>query len=99
MNEMNKEWQDLPNMFDVCTAQADGWEIEVIIRGELEGWTGRSWSNAFYYHGRPKQPKTKTVKLLCFFDGYDLLWTTRHDDIVAGYQRVPSEDKTVEVEQ
>jgi len=58
---MSNEWQDLPNMAAVCTAQADDWEIEEFYMGDWVRWMQQDWTIGTRYRGRPKQPETKKV--------------------------------------
>ena len=64
---MSTEWHDLPNLYDVYTAQADDWEIQVHGgSGFWVPWNGDSWNIEWYFRGRPKQPETKVVTLECW---------------------------------
>ena len=103
---MSTEWQDLPNRYDVYTAQADNWEIQSHGgSGFWIPWNGDSWNVEWYFRGRPKQPKTKTVKLVAYIMANGIFrWVEEgsmaHKDVVATkLRRAPSEDKTVKVEQ
>jgi hypothetical protein len=97
---MTTEWKDLPTMQDVACAQADGWEIEWSSLGEeWSNWPSGAWYSNTLFRGRPRQPKMKKVKMLCWYQkGYLLSWAeegvAREGD---GYIRVPSEDKEIEV--
>ena len=96
---MNKEWQDLPNLFDVCTAQADGWEI-IVSTGEDAWcpWGGTSWFAGITYRGRPKRPKTKTVKFLCYSTNFGLEWQQEGQAVGEFCNRFPAGDIEGEVE-
>jgi len=98
---MNDEWKDLPDLQWVATAQAEEWEIEFrddSIR-EWFTWSGRFWNEIAEFRGRPKQPKTKQVKMLCWYDGA-LNWYGENDVLPQDtWKRVPSEDKVIEVEE
>lgn len=77
----SKEWIDLPTMADVARAKFEGWEIEV--RGTAGGWCSwiaRSWSDIVKYRGRPKQPKTITLRKALFLSGPIGYWTTDCDE-------------------
>jgi len=97
---MSNEWQDLPNLAAVCAVQADRWYIEV---KESDGtwipWLGNVWSASWDYRGRPRPPKIKKVKLLGWITDFGCLALYREGpEMPNGWCRVPSEDKTVEVE-
>ena len=97
----NEEWHDLPTMQDVARAQYEGWEIEVFSEfyKTWVPWNGENWSVGATYHGRPKQPKKRKIKLLAWYNG-SLNWYSEDDVLPSDdWYRVPSEDKTVEVEQ
>jgi hypothetical protein len=61
---MTDNWKDLKDMFDVSSAQANGWEIQVKDGdGYWVPWSGNDWDIGNLYRGRPPQPKTRTVTL------------------------------------
>jgi hypothetical protein len=96
---MSNEWTDLTDMASVATAQSKGWEIEEFYMGDWILWMQRGWTIGTKYHGRPVQPKKVTVKLLGWFDGEQLFWLRQGAEPQWPSKRVPSEDKTVEVEE
>ena len=70
-----ENWIDLPTLQDLAKAQADGWEIE--FKTIYEGWAvweQATWNGGITYRGRPRQPKMKEVKMLCYFAGGILYW-------------------------
>jgi len=97
-----QEWKDLPDLQSVAQAQADGWEIETntpTLNYPWVTWPGENWNSFHIYRGRPKQPKTKQVKMLCWYDGA-LNWYGENDVLPQDtWKRVPSEDKVIEVEE
>jgi hypothetical protein len=98
---MSNKWLELPYMWDVAGALDKGWEIEVDTGGRAgwEPWKGKAWVDYMPYRGRPAQPKTVTVKLLGWLAPSGLLYHATADYTQGDWKRVPSEDKTVEVEQ
>ena len=98
---MSNEWRDLPTMADVAAAQEAGDEIEYLYRGRWVAWYGATWDLYKDFRARPRpNMKTKKVRMLCFFDGCQLLWQNNNYPIRDGrWKRVPSEDKEVEVEE
>lgn len=45
------------------------------------------------------EPKTKKVKMLCWFDGCDLVWRLNGNFVPDTWERVASEDKIIEVQE
>ena len=94
---MSNDWVELRDMKQVAEAQWDGWEIETLYMGDWLEWRGREWALGNKYRGRPKQPKTKTVKSECWrcSDGR-LFWT--NEKIKDGlWKRFPAGDMMGEV--
>ena len=105
---MSTEWIELNGIEDVARAKVEKWDIEHMLYHDTNPptwvrWEGRSWFATWQFRGRPKQPKTSTVKVegwltemgtLVHIVGYH---TLPRD--LSGWRRVPSEDKTVEVEE
>jgi len=57
------------------------------------------WLEKLYYRlVYPPKPK-KQIKLLCYFNGDGLFWTTRKNMEEFGNKRVPAEDKLIEIEE
>jgi hypothetical protein len=95
---MSSEWKPLEDITDVGWAQANGWEIEERWGNDWIMWMGKGWNDVTKYRGRPASKKV-TVKLLGWFDGCQLAWLKEGAEPTLGSRRVPSEDKTVEVEE
>ena len=101
---MTTDWKDLPTITDVGKAQADEWEIQRLnsIKPDLwVDWDRYSWSSTWTFRGRPRQPKMRKLKLLCWFNG-SLNWYAADevlpsDDWIRDWIRVPSEDKEIEI--
>ncbi len=97
---MTTEWKDLPTFQDVAEAQAQGWEIEVqmLPSDKFNEWQESVWRSNFMFRGRPRQPKMKKVKSLCwrYSDG-DFAWRIEGINLAKPWIRVPSEDKEIEV--
>jgi len=94
------DWKDLPTIQDVAKAQADGWEIENGIANGWSKWREEGWSNSWSFRGRPRQPKMKEVKMLCWREtrSGSLAWRQGSVDWTnAGWQRFPAGDLTGEV--
>lgn len=100
-----QEWKDLPDLQWVATAQAEGWAIEFRDGSICEWftWSGRFWNESAEFRGRPKQPKTKQVKILGWLTDRGTL--VRIDEMrfsqldFSGWRRAPSEDTVIEVEE
>jgi hypothetical protein len=97
---MKAEWIELNSIEDVARAKVERWDIESSEGGAYRPWDGCGWHCNITYRGRPKQPNTVTVKLLGWFDGSALAWRDERypPPYDWGWLRVPSEDKTIEVE-
>ncbi len=85
----------------VMKAHCDGATIElkahVSRSDEYKDVQDPAWNwDSFDY--RVKQPERKTVKLLAWFDGYRLSWRPEGGLHSSSEQRVPAEDKTIEIE-
>jgi hypothetical protein len=98
---MTTEWKDLPTLPDVGAAQLEGWEIQRLNTAKPDlwsDWDGCAWVSHWSLRGRPRQPKMKKVKSLCwrYSDG-DFAWRTEGIILAKPWVRVPSEDKMVEV--
>jgi hypothetical protein len=98
---MSNEWKPLEDLTDVGWAQANKWEIQRLVTGGYGWvpWDGKTWAINAQYRGRPAQPKKVTVKLLGWLAPSGLLYHATADYTQGDWKRVPSEDKTVEVEQ
>lgn len=101
---MTTEWRDLPTMADVAAAQAAGDEIQANHTDRdtywIE-WVGVRWFAETRYRARPRQPKMKKVKSLCWRDeSGDLTWTDEGIGFTteSGWQRFPAGDIEGEVE-
>ena len=99
---MTTEWKNLPTMQDVVCAQADEWEIEwrdPLNYPHWEPWDGKGWSVRWQFRARPRQPKMKKVKSLCWRHAElgNLSWWVETFTPTQVWQRVPSEDKEIEV--
>lgn len=94
---MNAVWTHLPALLEVSLAQTKEWEIQVRTGDAWEEWNGEWWASNHHYRGRPAQPKTRKVKMLCYVDhGGELRWQSEkacRDD----WTRIPDEDKEIEV--
>ncbi len=94
---MTTEWKDLPTLQDVAAAQAAGEEIEMKYAADWKRWDGFQWSKNYFYRSRPV-PKTRKVKMLAWFNEYDSICWYRDGKVISkAWQRVPSEDKEIEV--
>lgn len=97
------EWKDLTDPEELFRLHKAGWEIERNMHGVWEWWDGRSWTAAWSFHGRPPQPKTRTVTLEMWLHTDSGSTTTRlagntdFEDL-PGYCRFPAGDITGEVE-
>ena len=78
IDNIQTEWQDLPNLQAVAKAQADKWEIEIHRLARKEDgwrvWIGESWDRVHKYRGRPRQPVMKEIKMECWLNNGALHW-------------------------
>ena len=94
---MTQEWRELKTLQDVAAAQAAGHEIIVSTAGGFCAWDGLMWYADRLYRSRPV-PKVKRIKMLCWFNGYNLLWEVENKDRnFSDWTRIPDEDKEIEV--
>lgn len=91
------EWIELPTLVSVCNAQTDGWEIEVDTGPHWEEWKGTAWMDYMTYRARPRQPKMKKVKMLCWFDGFALFWRKESMNLDKQWIRIPAQDIEIEI--
>lgn len=99
-NNPKGEWTDLPTLQDVAKAQADGLEIEHYNPfGDCwDVWPQRGWSIKGKYRARPRQPKMKKVKMLCWFTGVELSWTKEGWRMTGkSWIRIPTQDIEIEI--
>ena len=92
------EWKNITDPEELFKLKREGWEIEFANSSSqvFAKWFGLAWNAGWKFHARPRQPKMKKVKLLCFYNGKNLFWAESGE----GYAyrcRVPSEDKEVEI--
>ena len=98
---MTTEWRNLPTMADVAAAQAAGDEIEVRRLGEFDytEWSGTAWAMAWSFRARPRQPKMKKVKSLCYRSTVSGELTWRKEELpIINWKRFPAGDIEGEVE-
>ena len=98
-NNPKGEWTELPTLVSVCNAQTDGWEIQVYDDYDSEwiDWAGNTWATFGKYRGRPRQPKMKKLKMLCYTDGECLYWNAEHLHFPSSWIRIPAQDIEIEV--
>ena len=93
------EWKDLPTMPDVAGAQLAGWEIQHSDNKQYWApWVGEVWSTHKIYRARPRQPKMKKVKMLCWYANRQLIWCEENFASLDHWRRVSVEDKEIEVQ-
>ena len=96
------EWRELKTLQDVAAAQAAGDEIEVGSDHVGAAWAWYKWDGEYWasdspYRARPRQPKMKKLKMLCYLIGGRLDWFHNDYGSSDGWIRIPSEDKEIEV--
>jgi hypothetical protein len=99
---MSTKWIELKTGKEVFDRDAEGWEIEICKDAATDLWVrwgGKCWYESAKYHGRPPQPKTKTVTSECWRNGCNgnLAWTNPEYQKADGWQRFPAGDITGEV--
>ena len=91
------EWIELTDQQAVAIAQSKDWEIQVDTGPHWEEWKGTAWMNYMTYRARPRQPKMKTVKMLCYFTGLQIVWRAEDYQLLHGWSRIPAQDIEIEV--
>lgn len=94
---MTTEWTELNTLQDVAKAQADGLEIEVDTGPHWEEWKGTAWMNYMTYRARPRQPKMKKVRMLCWTDGETLFWNADHLPVPGEWTHISTQDIEIEI--
>ena len=95
---MSNEWRELKTLQEIAEAQKNGDEIECRDDGgRWTPWAGEYWHTSWKFRARPRQPKMKQVKLLCYFDEFELRWRKEDGIVSVNWVRVPAEDKTIEI--
>lgn len=97
---MLTEWTYISRLEDINHALKEDFEIEVSYGlSTFVPWDKNLWSANYKYRARPRQPKMKKVKMLCYFDTVidQLVWSSA-EAISGDWIRVPSEDKEIEVQ-
>ena len=95
---MNENWIDLNDLQAVAIAQSEGWEIECHgTSGSWCSWNSISWHTDLQYRGRPRQPKTREVKMECFLIDGELHWRDEKLSVLEHWIRQPHRDIVVEV--
>ncbi len=91
--------EETKKAIEVMQAYCEGKQIEYRFNGYLwkqsivqPSW---DWNSTDYRIAKQK----KTVKLNAWFDGIDLFWRSSDISGDSSWKRVPSEDKTIEVEE
>ena len=92
-----ENWIGLPTMQDVAKAQANGWEIEYRCGAQYATWGGITWQKTFVFRGRPRQPKMKEVKMLCWFANGVLYWYSADESPREHWIRQPHLDMVAQV--
>ena len=91
------DWRELKTLQEIVEAQKNGDEIECTgDGGRWTPWAGEYWHTSWKFRARPRQPKMKQVKMLCWFAGNELHWYGE-DVALCGCTRVPFEDKVIEI--
>ena len=100
-----ENWIDLNDLQAVACAQADRWEIQIQSDAgndkycPFKEWDGRHWNTGYLFRGRPRQPKMKEVKMLCYlFNDHYLIWNSEDKNITSLQMiRQPHLDMTAKV--
>ena len=96
------DWKEITDPEELFRLKREGWEIELANGTSWGLWAGTIWSAVYKFRARPPQPKTKKVKMLCWFDGTWLQYATEdHSKGLASatkWIRIPAEDKEIEVQ-
>ena len=93
-----ENWIDLNDIQAVAIAQSEGWEIEIQSDAgndkycPFKAWDGRHWNTGYLFRGRPRQPKMKEVKMLCFLIDGELRWRNENLSVLQSWVRQPHLD-------
>lgn len=94
------DWRELKTLQDVAEAQKNGDEIECRDEGgRWFLWAGVYWHTSWKFRARPRQPKMKQVKMLCYLHNDSrLMWLKEGDLFAKGNRvRVPNLDYIIEI--
>ncbi len=83
-------------LLEAAKAKLEGKRVEVWVAAWWTEWLGTSWGDKWEVRIAP-EPKKK-VKLLAYLSSSGLIWHVAGRAIHSSWQRVPSEDKEVEIE-
>lgn len=97
---MTTEWLDLPDLQAVAIAQSKDWEIEVCWNEDdyWNSWGGQVWQDDINFRARPRQPKMRKVKMLCWLHENELYWLA--DGVVTDCKywiRILAQDIEIEI--
>jgi len=92
-----ENWIDLNDIQAVAIAQSEGWEIESERASGWEPWFGEAWYRTVKWRGRPRQPKMKEVKMLCYFTSDELVWLPQELQALQSWIRQPHLDMIAKV--
>lgn len=73
----NNDWVELKTGKEVFDRHAENWEIQRLNATNpptWAQWSGATWCSPDCFRGRPRQPKVKEVKMLCYYTSDQLLW-------------------------
>jgi hypothetical protein len=84
-------------LLEAAKAKLEGKRVEVKSPMlNWRDWSGDLWAEHWEFRIAP-EPKKK-VKILCWFDGSSLFWRPDQERSYDTWQRVPAEDKEIEVD-
>ena len=98
---MTTEWIELPDLQAVAIAQSKDWQIECLptAAGGWSKWMQCAWNTSWKFRGRPRQPKMKKAKMLCWVDNEnELRWVREGDMYIQNtWIRIPAQDIEIEI--
>lgn len=101
---MTTEWRDITDPKELFSLDLSEWEIHRYHdrTEEWYGWHGSDWQYNQRFRARPRQPKKRVVKSLCWRNKLDGTVDWASDDIgfnsSSEWQRFPAGDIEGEVE-
>jgi hypothetical protein len=87
-------------LLEAAQALLEGKRVMAVYSGQAPfEWDGRGWNRSWNAFIAPEPKKMRKVKMLAWFDSFDeLRWKKGDVQVPLNWERVPAEDKEIEVE-
>ena len=91
---MNNEpkWERITDPKELFRLYEKNWDIEVTAGTVWVPWDGKVWNSSWSFRARPPKPKTKQVKMLCYYSALSIVWRTEDYEAPASWIRQPNLD-------